>query len=258
MELSEVEQMFELHWKRGWGSINSAEAMFIQEKIRQHRPKKFVEIGMASGMSGGLIARFLFENGGEEIVTLDHDNTFFGDKSKENGFLIEKILEGHPVKILKKPFTVSLDIGDLEDGPFDMAFVDANHHHPWPMLDTMCLFPYMCGPKLVIHHDRIIHKNQDIVYGIGPKYLYDQFPCERRELSEDGQENIFAISIDIETFELEKIFHDAIYLPWTMKIPMSEKYVERFKKFLGRNYNDSVLNAFVASEKRFNQRTPEQ
>lgn len=252
MELLEVRKMFELHWRKGWGSISALEAMYIQEKIREHKPRNFIEIGMASGMSGGLIARFLFENGQGKLVTIDHDNTFFGDKTKDNGFLIEAILEDVPANVVKKPFTVGLDIGNLEDGPFDMAFVDANHYHPWPLLDTMCLYPFMCGSKLVIHHDRQLYKNQQIVYGIGPKYLYDQFPCERREVPTNGNGNIFSINIDMEKAALEEIFLDAIYLPWTSRNPLHEKYIVRFSDFLQTYYDERVSLAFSTAVERFN------
>ena len=252
MELHEVRKMYELHWKKGWGSITAMEAMFIQDKIREYRPARFIEIGMASGMSGGLIARFLHEYGQGKLVTLDHDNTFFGDKTKENGFLIESILEDVPATVTKKPFTIALDIGDIEDGPFDMAFVDANHYHPWPLMDTMCLYPFMCGSRLVIHHDRQLYKNQEIVYGIGPKYLFDQFPCDRREVPDNCNGNIFAINMDMDKAELEEIFIDAIYLPWSSRNPLHETHINRFADFLQGHYSDKALTAFAAAAQRFN------
>ena len=46
---------------------------------------------MVSGISGGVIARIMDKNLGTNFVKIDHDDTFFGDPTKLNGFLIKAI-----------------------------------------------------------------------------------------------------------------------------------------------------------------------
>lgn len=251
MERAAVEEVFKAHWKKGWGSVSAGETMFIFAQIERFRPRSFIEIGMASGLSGGLIASQMAEHGGELFYTLDHDNTFFGDTTKENGFLIGEIYKGSQVKVEKRPFTTALDIETLNQ-QFDMAFIDANHQHPWPLIDTLCLYPFMTGRKLAIHHDLRLFKNPGGALGIGPKYLFDQFPEAFRWRAAANKGNIFFVDLRIEREKLEALAIDCFSLPWTLRTPLSAAYIEKISGVLERHYSADVLAAFEANLKRFN------
>ena len=251
MTPADIQETFNRHWKPGWGSVSADEADFIQSLIVQHRPRSFLEIGMASGLSGGLIASFMEENGGERFLTIDHDNTFFGDKTKENGFLIGDIYLGSQVSVEKRPFTTALDLQSLGQA-FDMAFIDANHQHPWPIIDTLCLYPSLTGPKIVIHHDLRLFRKQDLVFGIGPKYLFDQFPDshKKRSIANDG--NIFFIDLSLGKDMIENIAADAFNLPWSLRTPMQSKYVDAFRGILLNYYSSYLSDVFDDCVKKFN------
>ncbi|WP_231123647.1 class I SAM-dependent methyltransferase [Nocardioides sambongensis] len=92
---------------------------------------------------------------------MDHDNTFFGDPTEANGFLIEQIYPVGAVRVDQRPFTTTLDLPELGEH-FDMAFVDANHQHPFPTLDTLLIRPFLQGSSIVLHHDLKLYKNQEI------------------------------------------------------------------------------------------------
>ena len=194
------------------------------------------------------------ENGGERIVTIDHDNTFFGDPTKENGFLTEAIVGDTPIDVVKRPFTVALDIQTLPERPFDLAFVDANHQHPWPLLDTMCLYPYLTGDRIVLHHDLALYKSQPIVFGIGPKFLYDQIPGSLREVGRVRNKNIFTLRLAVSVDRMEDVFEDAILIPWSMRGPLSSEYVDRHTEFLATHYSERSVTLFQTAVKRFNRR----
>ena len=117
-----IKQIFDSVWKPGFGSVSCGELSFIQTLIQRNRPRRFIEIGMASGLSGGFIASFMAENGGEYFTSLDHDNTFFGNTSKPNGFLMEEICASHAIAIEKRPFRTSIDLPELFPGTFDQDF----------------------------------------------------------------------------------------------------------------------------------------
>jgi predicted O-methyltransferase YrrM len=99
MDLQSVEAAFKDHWRQGWGSVAPDEIMYIDSLIKAHKPQNFIEVGMASGLSGGFIASSLEENDGKLFVTLDHDNTFFGDTSKNNGFLSSRVKIKYPISV---------------------------------------------------------------------------------------------------------------------------------------------------------------
>jgi hypothetical protein len=249
--LADVKAVFSTFWKPGFGSIAADEAMFIQDFIRREKPDHFLEVGMASGLSGGLIARFLEASGGSKFTTLDHDNSFFGDPSKENGFLIGDVYTGSQIEIVKRPFTTALDLDDVGER-FDMAFIDANHQHPWPLIDTLCVYPHMNGRRVIIHHDLRLFRKQDLVFGIGPKYLFDQFPDSLKLRSKANEGNIFALILDMSQSRLEEIAADAFSLPWSLRTPLQEKYIEQTRGMLSRHYSAELLAVFDKSLAKFN------
>lgn len=251
MQLQEIERLIRKYWKPGWGSIASDEAAYIQSLIERYRPRHFIEIGTASGLSGGLIACFLDENEGESFTTIDHDNTFFGDMSRENGFLLADVYNSDRVKLKKLSFKTALDVPDLSM-QFDMGFVDANHQHPWPLIDTLCLYPFMSGPKIVVHHDLSLYRKQDVACGIGPKYLFDQFPELYRHRSDANEGNIFSIDLSGSRECIEGIASDGFYLPWTLRTPLQKKFIDSLRQILQAHYSENLCSIFEECLKRFN------
>jgi len=251
MELREIEKVYKAHRKKGWGAVEPDEFFYIQTLIRKHKPAHFLEIGMGSGLSGGVIARMLDENGGQSFTSLDHSDTFFGDPAKTSGYLIEEIYTGPSVTVQKNHFMTALDAPDLH-GRFEMAFVDANHQHPWPLIDTLCLYPFLTGPKIVIHHDLRLFRRQDIVFGIGPKYLFDQFPASHKHRSDAHDGNIFSLDLTLDQGELEAISEEAFYLPWSLRAPMPDGQLDAFRRILGEHYSGNLLSVFDGTCKKFN------
>ncbi len=253
MQLEEINAIYEKHWRMGFASIAADELMVVQSLIEQERPQSFLEVGMASGISGGVICTMMDENGGETFTTLDHDNTFFADPTKENGYLIEEIYQGSRVKVNKRPFTTALDLPEL-GMEFDIAFIDANHQHPFPLLDTLCVFPYLRGPRLVLHHDLNLFKIQEIPVGIGPKYLYDQFPHELRQRAAARRGNLYFVRMTMTQDELERMAIDAFHLPWSIKIPIPPADVDKARTVFGAHYSGDLLAAFDGGIRKFNNR----
>ena len=251
MELADLEALYERHWTPSLLSVMPDEMLYFQDLIARHRPKHFLEIGTASGMSGGLISLLLEENGGETFTTLDHDNSFFGDPTRENGFLLEDVYQGDRIVVDKRPFTLSMDLPSL-DRAYDMAFIDANHQHPWPTIDTMCTYPFLTGSRVVLHHDLKLYKEQDVPLGIGPKYLYDQFPEELRDRSTANNGNLFSLRLDLDRDEFEALLTDAFNLPWSVATHIQEPRLEAIRAVLGAYYSPELREVFERSVRRFN------
>lgn len=245
MKLEDISTLHRQFWRRGYGAVVPSEVDYIQSLIVRHKPESFIEIGMASGMSTGFISRFMDDQGGGRLVSLDHDDTFFGDMTKHNGFLYPEIYQGEAVQSELIKFKTSLDIHDIK-GEFEMAFIDANHQHPWPALDMMALYPRMSGPKIMIHHDLRLFK--DNVRGIGPKYLYDQFPQANREKSNANYGNIFSVDLRIEQDQFETLLSDLFELPWTIRNRLTPATVEKIGTILKRDYSTEMYDIFMRCE----------
>jgi len=231
------------HLRPGFGSTTADELDYIQRLIAQHKPKRFIEIGTASGLTTGFIARFMAENGGAEVTSIDLSDRFFGQTDQPVGYLAKEIYQGRDVTIDIHPRTSALNLARL-DGGWDMAFVDANHQHPWPTLDTLALAPFLRGPKIVIHHDLQLYRRFRKMRGIGPRVLFNEMPDSHRQANIAGGWNIFSLDLSLPAPLLQEVAIGALSMPWTSQPPLTGTDVARFETLLRDHYTAHLLQEF--------------
>lgn len=125
------------------GPITAGDALFIIQFLAAARPNRMIEVGVCSGFSSA----FLLQAGAH--LGLARGDTFLHsyDLLSRHG---EKQLEvGRVIKMNDLPeqklwqLTTGMTLPQLaeltaaERPAFDMAFIDANHQHPWPLLDIL-------------------------------------------------------------------------------------------------------------------------
>lgn len=254
MDDAEIARIHALHWREGMGTVSAPELVHFRELIERHRPESFIEIGTASGLSGGLIACLLDANGGRRFVTVDHDNVFFGDPTKENGYLVPEIYRGSAVDVVRRPHTTSIEVPGRGES-HDMAFVDANHQHPWPLIDTICLYPVMTGAKVVLHDDLNLYRHQPTGRGIGPKHLYDQVPPTHRVRHAANHGNVFSISLDLDRATFQRMAMDGLAIPWTLTRRLQGERLELLRNVLAEHYTPRFCRFFDTMLGRYNHPT---
>ena len=249
----EIAVIHSLHWKKGYGSISSDEAIFIRNIVRQVKPKRFLEVGTASGLSTGFIAKFMDELGGGKLLSVDLDTHFWVDRTKVTGFLVDSMYaEGNvDVEVSRGKDTTHLPSSYIDD-KFDMAFIDANHQHPWPTLDMFAVMPVLAPKAIVLHHDLLLYKLQTPIFGIGPKYLFDQFPTESKTVTADSKKNIFYIQTPEDYRDIEESLIDSLYLPWTLRQPLSLETQNNFREIIKNHWSERLLDAFEHCLEKFN------
>lgn len=219
--------------------------------IQQERPRSFIELGTSSGLSTGLLALMLDANGGERVCSVDVNERYYKDESLPTGFLVPEVYTGDRVEVeLRSPMT-SIDVASWSE-TFDMGFVDGNHQHPWPLMDTLCLLPRLSGSKVLFHHDLNLFKKQRNAHGVGPKYLFDQFPDSHRTRYTAHGGNLFSLRMDLPRDQVEAIAADAFALPWTgLRRPRGENHLQAFRTVLENNYSADLVSVFDESVERF-------
>ena len=246
MDLSEIEHVHGQYCRPGFGTTMPDELDYIQRLIRKHRPKRVIEIGTASGLTTGFIARFLEENGGESVTSIDLRKTFFAERTKPIGYLAGQIYTGSDIAIALLAQKSTLDLADLADlhGPWDMAFIDANHQHPWPTLDTLAVAPFLSGARIVIHHDLQLYRRHRQFRGVGPRVLFNEMPESHRHAVIANGWNIFSIDLSLERDILEHVAIGALSMPWTDRPPISPGKTAAYKTLFSRHYSDTLMSEF--------------
>lgn len=250
---ADIEDVFRRHHKKGYGTIQVPEAAFVKAAIEQHRPKRFLEIGTGSGLSTGLIARFMSENGGEYLCSVDNSVSFWGDPAKPVGFLVGQIhTEPKPLVQLKHRAASFAHAADESDTPFDMVFIDANHDHPWPTLDTIATLPLLKRGGVVFHHDLALYRVRADSWGIGPKFLYDQFPEHSRHVIDHPTKNIYLLRIEDDYRAYAEPLQHALLIPWTTKQRIAPEVLAPLRDLVISRWDTPLLNALDTAIERFN------
>jgi hypothetical protein len=91
---------------------------------------------------------------GTLVDTIDLHTRYLVDDTKPIGFEIPALLPEFPVAIHVHTGRGSDFIGELaRPAELAFAFIDADHQHPWPLLDSIRVAPYLQSGTWIVLHD---------------------------------------------------------------------------------------------------------
>ena len=141
---------------RYFGTIVASDYFFLTAFVSILAPQRVVEIGTLTGFSAAIIAAALRRQPGEErwVDTIDIRAKCFIDETRPTGFdIAESFPELASMIRLHIPHdsTVVRKLADPDE--LEVAFIDAGHHHPFPLLDLLHLAPYVRDGGWIVLHD---------------------------------------------------------------------------------------------------------
>lgn len=171
-EIDFLHQMAELEGARYPGGIGARDYFFLTALVSILAPRRVIEIGTLTGFSAAIIAAAIHRQHAPEksvipsevegprgatgitVETIDALTYCLIDETKEVGFEI-------PNLVPDLASTVRIHTGRQSDfvrvlaarDEFRLAFIDADHRHPWPLLDVLRLAPYMQSGGWIVLHD---------------------------------------------------------------------------------------------------------
>ena len=157
-EVEFLHRMVDLDDVRYPGGIGSRDYFFLTCLVSILAPRRVIEIGTLTGFSTAIIAAAIYHQHGRRdtiaVDTIDAHTHCSIDKSRPIGFEI-------PELIPDLASTVRIHTGRESDfvreiaspGEFGLAFIDADHRHPWPLLDVLRLAPDLQTGGWIVLHD---------------------------------------------------------------------------------------------------------
>jgi predicted O-methyltransferase YrrM len=157
-EMDFLHAMVDLDPVRYPGGIGSRDYFFLTALISILAPRRVVEIGTLTGFSTAIIAAAIYRQHGNDsevtVDTIDSHTHCSIDETRLIGFEI-------PELIPDLASTVRIHTGRESDlvrelaahNEFGLAFIDADHRHPWPLLDVLRLAPYIKKGGWILLHD---------------------------------------------------------------------------------------------------------
>src|SRR3954464_3625352 len=138
------------------GTIDSSDYFFLTAFVSILSPRRVVELGTLTGFSAALIAAALQRQpgAGRWVDTIDLAPQCFIDKTRPTGFEIaERFPEVASMIRLHVPHDSSLVSHLAEPDELDLVFIDANHQHPFPLLDLLRVSPFTKPGGWIVLHD---------------------------------------------------------------------------------------------------------
>jgi predicted O-methyltransferase YrrM len=158
-EMDFLHAMVDLDDVRYPGGIGSRDYFFLTALVSILAPRRVIEIGTLTGFSTAIIAAAIHRQHGAAsapitVETIDADTHCSIDRTRPIGFEI-------PDLIPDLASTVRIHTGRGSDfvsqiaapAEFGLAFIDADHRHPWPLLDVVRLAPYVENGGWILLHD---------------------------------------------------------------------------------------------------------
>lgn len=218
------------------GGIDFHTAGHLLSLIEATKPVNLVEIGVASGASTCLILRLLEKmNSTAVLSSFDIGRTVFQAPDMAIGHLVrETFPEGTPAWRLNTGM-MSSDVARTIEGKADFVFIDANHEHPWPAIDTLMAISFTKPGCLILHHDINLPRIRPEFDSWGAAHLYDEWPGHKQSYPTDSLATSGAIVLNKSASKNAEILMDIIEgHPSEGKIPpvLQRKLVDAAGTFL--------------------------
>lgn len=182
------------------GSILPNDAMFLLAHLKAIRPRNVLEIGVSSGVSSAFFlecSRYLADEAsgyeGFDVAAIDLLDVVYADRVSKVGWVVEAMTPELVGRYKLFTGVTSFDLARmLADGRVTapgLVFLDAEHAHPWPLVDMTNLSRALKEGTPVLLHDialaeRAMADEHRRGVGVdwklrGVQWLYEYWPGEK-------------------------------------------------------------------------------
>ena len=229
------------------GGIGSRDYFFLTALVSILAPRRVIEIGTLTGFSTAIIAAAIHrQHGRQDRITVDTIDTHTHcsiDQTRPIGFEIAELVPDLVSAIRIHTGRESDCVRELaRRDELGLAFIDADHRHPWPLLDVLRIAPYLESRGWILLHDIQLgsygvaerHAGRKLEGGMpyGAEWLFDRWPFRKIRSFHIGAIELPAQKEVIVPFALE-----------LMKQPfeVSGKAAKRARRALCRSFVDLFM-----------------
>lgn len=233
------------------GSLMSdLERGFLCGLIRDHRPKKIVEVGVAFGGTTAVILECARELDLDCVMySVDlAERRVYHDKSKQIGYLIEQsgmcAGGGHMTSLQTHHLLLGKILPErLEEigGGIDFLILDTTHRMPGEILDYIAAFPYLTPDAIVVLHDTCLHYIEDRS-AVATSVLFQSVVADKFLNNQVAYPNIAAFQLNEHSPLYMTDMIAALILPWTY-IP-EESHLQAYGAVIEKYYNAQCVKLY--------------
>ena len=255
-------------WSDGHFAVDGSDLAFLNMCMAAARPDLILEIGTATGLSTAALAVLQAHHGiaRGRVQSYDLRDRLWFDETRAVGDLVPQVAGPEAGRVQLRTGVTALAVAeDVAPGGAGMAFVDASHQHPWPLLDTLLVLPLLTPRAPIVHHDLQLYRNAANPVGVGPKVLFDQLaPAHRAVASDLGlgpapvqtpsrsvADNVFLMWRREALGRQGRALSLGLLLPWSLTDPLAPALADALADRLRADYPPEVARQFEVGHARF-------
>ena len=228
--------------------MSEKEHGFICGLIRDHRPQKVLEVGVAGGGTTAVIINCLNEFCPEaKMYSVDISEECYKREGKKTGFQLDAVrnylpnIDNHKFLLGKE---LPCFIEQIGNG-IDFLILDTVHVMPGEFLDFICALPFLKDGAIVVLHDVSEHCRVNNAYGYCTRLLLCSVTAEKYYNANETDDirgffNIAAFKIDQSTRdELENVI-SALSVTWRYIPP--ESMIDNYYAVYIKYYMDNQFS----------------
>lgn len=229
---------------------------FLCGMIRQKRPRRILELGVAAGATTAVILNCIHVLDLDcRLISVDYSEAWYRDSSRKTGFVAEEFKKKQP----DYKFEHEVFLGDVvaahldeicKDGKIDFLILDTAHSLPGEVLDFIACFPYLTEDAVVVLHDiALSHKVAGHSGAVATKLLFDTVKADKFYMKDpqesDGLANIAAFQLNEDTGENMLDIFSVLKTRWAYRLKLAAK--QQYTKLLERHYEKYYTDIFESA-----------
>ena len=230
--------------------MSEFESAFLCGALKTFRPKKIVEVGVASGGTTAIILQTLEDIGAPyEMHSIDLSPNLWSNPNYPTGFLatfakenVFGTLNGTHTFHLGTILPQVID----EIGGVDFVILDTTHMLPGELLDFIAVLPYLTDEALVVLHDVSLHQFTNCEKADATGILFGAVTAEKFLNFQPDEcvfryPNIAALRVNKQTAaNIENVFLSLI-LRWDY---FPDEQIKIYRQLYRRFYSDALCEIF--------------
>ena len=225
------------------------ERNFLCSLLKEKKPKKILEVGVAAGATTALVLEFLSELDVEvEYYSCDLFEEYYSDSSKKTGFIIEEIKKNLSDKIKHYLFTghyLPEYLGDI-GGSIDFVIIDTVHVLPGEMLDFLAVFPFLTNNATVVLHDTSLNYYSYNQYAYATKVIFDVIDADKYMVKDEARlfkiPNIMAFDLNEYSKKSIRDLFSSLSLTWDYVPDVKE--LDIYRTWYRKYYSEELLELY--------------
>lgn len=235
---------------KNYSEMTVFQQAFLCGMIKENKPKKILEIGVAAGGTTAVMLSCLkMLDFNSEMYSVDICEKWYRTGESETGFVAKKFMN-QIVGNTKHKFLLGKAIPYIIDEigkGIDFLILDTTHAMPGELLDFLICLPYLEDGCVVILHDVMENHMACNDNEISTKLLFnlvqgDKWYMQEDELDAFGYSNISAFRVDKKMHENINSLFFALTFSWMYLL--EDVDAKKYEELLGKHYGYEYMENF--------------